>query len=1107
LKLRIRCFFGLLVTALLLKADTNPGVVISQVSTAFIEIFNRSSQKVSIAGWSVQYTFGGYDVSGQVTWNAIAINGLLAPGQYYLVEVDGSNSLQPDASGAFPLSSIYGGPGLNSEGTVALVRSVAPLTVAWPSILDVADLFGYGPRASGATAAADGTAFPAQSTGSFTFGPQSALRLQGGCIDTHNNATDFQLATPVPRTTHSALASCPTTPVIQPSGIVNAASLTAGPVAPGELLTIFGANLGPTQTVSTRSPADVAHGTTDLRGVRVLFDGVPAPMISASPGQVSVLAPSALAGESQTTVQVEKNGVLSGSQTLAVAQAAPGIFTSTGTGAGQAAALNQDSTVNSVDFPDPQGSVVTIYATGTGLTSSVGDGRRSLPKPVLPLTVTVGGQDANILLAADALGRQGVLQVNAQIPAGLTGRQEVILKVGSAQSQPGVSVAVDLGAAVPATYFHVDVPATDIAYDGGTNRLYASIGDDGSAHANSVAVIDPSSGNILNWIQTGTGAAKLALSDDGRYLYVALHTSVLIDSIQRIDLASGIPDFTVDLADIYADQNLSQGDILQVWDMQVLPGQPRSLAIAVSEGDAAAWTAPASIIDDNVRRPAMGPPAKWLRAADAGLLWGDQRAYFVGAEGLSAGPLYPVNVDTPPGAVAPAGNLLISSAGLVMNRGGSDLVAQMAVGSVGSSLSYVYRPDTGLAYYAGSISGDTNFLLEAFDLGTYMPLGELFFYDYQVPAGDDFYGTPQRLISVGPAGLATISGGFAPVPRIFVFPLSAIRPLSPVQVPPPSLNSSGIRRFAIPSNSMAVDSTGEHLYLSIPSGAPPIGNSILPFDVQAGTFGTPVWVGSEPDASAVSTDGQHLHVMLDGARAIVRLSLPALNVEREFHVVREDGTLVDADVVLSLPSDPTSVVVGRDMWFLSHSFGVAIYDDGVQRPDTTPSYLSLIRQTPLVNEAQISADGSTLYGEYGEAEGATLSRWIVTPEGFQFDASGTGFGGQTYLDLNCEGPLCLTGSGYVASTSTLQLVTQLGNYANDGLALLDLDNNRMFLLTYSGADTDIECYDATTYRLTGLYVIPQWGSAHGFKQVVGNQLAIANGDELILLPISMLQPQ
>jgi hypothetical protein len=310
---------------------------------------------------------------------------------------------------------------------------------------------------------------------------------------------------------------------------------------------------------------------------------------------------------------------------------------------------------------------------------------------------------------------------------------------------------------------------------------------------------------------------------------------------------------------------------------------------------------------------------------------------------------------------------------------------------------------------------------------------------------------------------------------------------------------------------MAVNPAGDHLYFSLPSVVPPIGNSVLPFDVATGSFESPVWVGSEPDLAAVSADGQHLHVALDGGKSIVRLSLPGLKPEEQFQIASADGKLMDACFLLSLPASPASVIAdpcfGSD---LDQSFGVAMYDDGVPRPQRTTSYVGRTgspTQGPLVDEAQLSDDGTVLYGEQGEFDGSQLSRWLITPQSLQFDSAGTSFGYQLYLDLACQHSLCLTGSGYIADTNTLQFVRQqLGDFANDGLALMDLDNNRMFLLVYYGADAHIQCYDATTYKLSGEYVIPQWEFANSFKKIIGDRLAIANGEGLILLPISLLQP-
>lgn len=235
------------------------------------------------------------------------------------------------------------------------------------------------------------------------------------------------------------------TPAI--AAVQNAASYAQGAVSPGSIVTIFGQNLAGSNSSSAELDA-AGNVATILGNSLVLFDGLPAPMIFASSSQVSAVVPLGLSAAT-TQVQVEYGGQISSALTLPVAAAAPGIFTAGGSGTGQAAALNQDGTVNSVGNAAAAGSVITLYATGAGPVTPRGlDGTvvtaDNPPQPVLPLSVQVGGQLAALLYAGGAPGEvQGVYQINIQLPAGVTGSNvPVVLTAGGASSQPGVTVAV-----------------------------------------------------------------------------------------------------------------------------------------------------------------------------------------------------------------------------------------------------------------------------------------------------------------------------------------------------------------------------------------------------------------------------------------------------------------------------------------------------------------------------------------------------------------------------------------------------------------------------------------------------------------------------------------
>jgi uncharacterized protein (TIGR03437 family) len=184
--------------------------------------------------------------------------------------------------------------------------------------------------------------------------------------------------------------------------------------------------------------------------VRVLFDGVPAPLLYASAGQVNAVVPYSVAGKSATTVQMEYLGVLSSPVTLQVNATAPGIFTMDGSGKGPGAILNaRDGSINSAAKPAAAGDWVSIFATGAGVTTPASaDGIVSsspLPIPEAALSVSIGGIPCEVNFQGAAPGFvSGVLQINARVPAGLKPSSQipVLLRVGTVNASAVVTLAV-----------------------------------------------------------------------------------------------------------------------------------------------------------------------------------------------------------------------------------------------------------------------------------------------------------------------------------------------------------------------------------------------------------------------------------------------------------------------------------------------------------------------------------------------------------------------------------------------------------------------------------------------------------------------------------------
>jgi len=232
------------------------------------------------------------------------------------------------------------------------------------------------------------------------------------------------------------------------SFIYNAAGGQSTAIAPGEIVSITGQTVGPAPLASAPLPASGTIATT-LGTTSVTFNNIPAPVFYASGSLTSVIVPYAVAGSTTASVVLKTGGQTTAAFTIPVAASVPGVFTSNDGGTGQAVVFNQDGTVNTAANPAAKGSVIVLYATGEGTTNPPGqDGLISssdiLREPVLPVSLTIGGQAATVLYAGSAPGNvAGVMEVEATIPAGAaSGAAPVVLTVGSATSQGNVTVNV-----------------------------------------------------------------------------------------------------------------------------------------------------------------------------------------------------------------------------------------------------------------------------------------------------------------------------------------------------------------------------------------------------------------------------------------------------------------------------------------------------------------------------------------------------------------------------------------------------------------------------------------------------------------------------------------
>jgi uncharacterized protein (TIGR03437 family) len=223
------------------------------------------------------------------------------------------------------------------------------------------------------------------------------------------------------------------------SASVDAASFVRA-AAPGQILAAFGSGFPATTTITAAAPS--VPLPTQLANVSVRVNGLLAPLFFVGVGgsfgtgafqinyQLPYETPPGVA-----LVEVLNNGVPVSSEFLTVSEAAPGVFTRSFNGQGQAAALNQDYSLNGDPNqnpntrPEARGRIIIIYANGQGgqLVDSVT--RQSLAlasgaaAPTTPLyvtatdpVVTIGGVPATVAFSGLAPGFVGLWQLNVVIP-------------------------------------------------------------------------------------------------------------------------------------------------------------------------------------------------------------------------------------------------------------------------------------------------------------------------------------------------------------------------------------------------------------------------------------------------------------------------------------------------------------------------------------------------------------------------------------------------------------------------------------------------------------------------------------------------------------------
>ena len=444
-----------------------PALSISSTALAFVSPPSppaAQTVRLSTTGGPISFTA---NVAGASWLTAAPSSGVLLPGEIVTltVSVDAS-SLNPQAAaytGRIAVTAT-GVAAANKQQNITVsltVNAVTPaITTIWPAGIQVNSpattitLRGTN-FYSGTTIQATGT--PSTNLAATIISPTAVQAVIPATLLTTPGTLNIVATNPAPGGSSAPVNFVvSTTPVVQ--AIVNDASYAAGAVSPGELVTLFGTGIGPATPGGMQSTVTPGFVDTTVNNTSVTIDNQPCPIIYVSLNQIDVQVPYEVTQGSNKTVAVTSGTTVS-TGAVNIVPTIPGIFSSDGSGSGQAAAFTVTAStgamaLNSAANPAHIGDAVVLYLTGEGDYATSISPRTGLlitsalnPLPQLnPLpTVTIGGVAAAVTYAGPVVGSIiGLLQVNATVPAGATtgAAVPVVVTIGANSTQAGVTLAI-----------------------------------------------------------------------------------------------------------------------------------------------------------------------------------------------------------------------------------------------------------------------------------------------------------------------------------------------------------------------------------------------------------------------------------------------------------------------------------------------------------------------------------------------------------------------------------------------------------------------------------------------------------------------------------------
>ncbi len=595
----------------------------------------------------------------------------------------------------------------------------------------------------------------------------------------------------------------------------------------------------------------------------------------------------------------------------------------------------------------------------------------------------------------------------------------------------------------------------DMVWSAARSRIYICSGT-------SIVAVDPQTAVVVDTVATNVTADRLAISDDGQYLYASIPSRGVI---QRYLPASNSLDLEIDLGGGTAGKRYSASS------MVVLPGQGRSLVISMADADGGA----VQVIDGaSPRRLLLLASATelWLRPSD-GLVYGVGSGHVyrfaVDAGGVSVARDYTLPMDFGKNAA------LVWNGGLVADRAGTvfDLDSGRLRGGLSLAPGCALTPDDEGKSILTVQFGGTDLSspeLARYSLSTFRPISRGKFgitHESNVDCS-----ALSRVVTWGTDGVALgTSDG------VVLLRPSGLDPVVSATAPQPQTDSSGITRLDLTLNDVVFDGTRNLLWATVAAGSPALANQVVSIDPVSGQVVDAIEVGSEPGQAALSGDASRLFIR-QLATEIGVVDLNAKQRARGFSVLDGSQQWATSSIV-GVQNTSNTVAVIRIPFKVSYGSNISVYDDGIVRPESSSNFKAGVSFADTRSLTTVLIPGEApdvLYGinsQSGPGDGThSVFRYRINQNGITLDralnsirVAGAPYG----VALVTQGGSFYTGGGEVWNQNIDQLLGTFSlrqTYASGALPVPFLDQNRIVFAYYDGLTgaAAVTLFDLATKR-------------------------------------------